>query len=140
MSSWEPERNSMKKTRLHILAQHAAYTKYISLGTEGIEVFMVQFIWVRTMPYRGLVMYKRPSRENPHWISLSFRQNIHSVPCVLSLTAKSIGGVTSCLSLGSIGQLAVGLSVGAQHVLSSLMIAPCLHGFGGGGSAASEAD
>lgn len=23
------------KTKLHILAQHAAYTKYLSLGTEG---------------------------------------------------------------------------------------------------------
>lgn len=42
------------KTKVHKLAQHAAYTKYVSLGTEGIEVFMVQFIWVRTMPYERI--------------------------------------------------------------------------------------
>lgn len=79
---------------------------------------------------RGLAMYKRLSRENPHWISLSSRQNMQITPCVFCAEAKSIVGFASSFCLGCIGQLAVGLPGGAQHEHSSLMIVPCLRGQG----------
>lgn len=79
---------------------------------------------------RGLAMYKRLSRENPHRISFIFQtKHANHTLCLLSGSKKHCG-VYLLISLGCIGQLAVGLPGGAQHGLSRLMIAPCQDGRG----------